>query len=130
MHNACPFCELPAARILAEDGPCVAVGDLFPVSKGHMLIIPCRHIRSFQEMSPEEWQAVHRLARSLAVRQSKDDPTIIGFNLGINDGEAAGQTVFHAHVHWIPRRAGDVARPRGGVRGIIPGKADYPQTGR
>ena len=65
------------------------------------------------------------MARILADRLQREDESIQGFNLGINDGATAGQTVFHAHVHWIPRRSGDVRRPRGGVRGVIPGKQDY-----
>lgn len=124
--NNCPFCEIPASRITAEDGPCIAVLDRYPVSRGHHLLVTRRHVASFLDLTAEEWQAIHCLARTLAQRMQQDDLAIQGFNLGINDGPAAGQTIFHVHVHLIPRRTGDVRRPRGGVRGVIPGKQDYP----
>lgn len=126
--NPCPFCALTADRIAAEDGPCRAVADHYPVSRGHHLIIPTRHVASFRDLNDAEWSAIHRLATNLATRLQEDDPSIEGFNLGINDGPAAGQTIFHVHVHLIPRRRGDVRRPRGGVRGVIPGKRDYPSA--
>jgi len=124
--TTCPFCDLPDDRIIAADGPCVAFHDRYPVSKGHTLIIPKRHIASSREMTPEEWAAIHRLACAITKRMQEEDERISAFNLGINDGPAAGQSVPHAHVHLIPRRSGDVPKPRGGVRGVIPGKADYP----
>ncbi|MBU1694051.1 MAG: HIT domain-containing protein [Verrucomicrobia bacterium] len=124
--NACPFCEMTPDRITAEDGPCIAVLDRYPVSRGHHLIVTRRHVASFRELTDEEWLAIHRLARILVLRMQSDDPAIQGFNLGINDGPAAGQTIAHVHVHLIPRRTGDVRRPRGGIRGVIPGKQDYP----
>jgi ATP adenylyltransferase len=76
-------------------------------------------------MTAEEWAAVHALAGELAKRLQEEDASVQAFNLGINDGRAAGQTIPHAHIHMIPRRSGDVRKPRGGVRGVIPGKADY-----
>jgi len=100
--------------------------DNYPVTTGHTLIIPIRHIASFQEMSKEEWTAVHELAVLLTAELQKNDPSIEGFNLGINDGETAGQTIPHAHIHLIPRRRGDVENPRGGIRHVIPGKGNYP----
>lgn len=124
--SSCPFCDIPKDRVIAENGPCVAVRDHYPVSPGHSLIIPRRHIASFREMAAEEWGAVHSLAEELAKRLQAEDPSVQGFNLGINDGRAAGQTIPHVHIHLIPRRSGDVRKPRGGVRGVIPGKADYP----
>lgn len=124
--DSCPFCELEPDRIVAEDGPCVVLRDKYPVSRGHLLIVPRRHVASFREMTAEEWAAVHRLAKVLAARAQGDDAAVQGFNLGINDGRPAGQTVFHVHVHLIPRRSGDVERPEGGVRGVIPGKSAYP----
>ena len=127
MNSPCPFCHLPAERILAADGPCLAFRDGFPVSAGHTLVIPRRHVPSFRELTPEEWAAAHRLAKKLADDLQAADPTIVGFNFGANDGEAAGQSVFHCHLHLIPRRAGDHPAPRGGIRGVIPGRADYPR---
>lgn len=124
--KTCPFCHLPPERIIAEDGPCLAIHDLFPVSEGHTLIIPRRHIASFREMTAEEWAAVHRLSQTVADSLSEKDASIRGFNLGINDGTCAGQSIPHAHVHLIPRREGDVPQPRGGVRGVIPCCRNYP----
>ena len=125
MNNPCPFCHLPPERLLAADGPCIAFRDEFPVSPGHTLIIPRRHVPSFRELSPDEWAAVHRLARQLADDLQAADPTITGFNFGANDGREAGQTIFHCHLHLIPRRTGDHPFPRGGIRAVIPGKAHY-----
>ncbi|NLG34810.1 MAG: HIT domain-containing protein, partial [Lentisphaerae bacterium] len=87
MNPPCPFCNLPADRILAADGPCLAFSDGFPVSEGHTLIIPRRHVASFRDLSPDEWAAAHRLARILAARHQAADPSITGFNFGANDGE-------------------------------------------
>ena len=123
--NPCPFCNIPAKRVLVEDSVCFAVRDHYPVSPGHVLIIPRRHVDSFRNMTSGEWSSVHELAADLARKAQADDPSIQGFNLGINDGRAAGQTIMHAHIHLIPRRSGDVRRPEGGIRGVIPGKARY-----
>jgi ATP adenylyltransferase len=124
--SPCPFCNIPADRILAEDEVCLAVPDSYPVSPGHTLIIPRRHVASFRDMTSDEWNSVHRLAADLAKKLQADDSSIQGFNLGINDGRPAGQTIMHAHIHLIPRRSGDVQHPEGGIRGVIPGKARYP----
>ena len=125
METNCPFCSLPPDRIIATDGPCIAFRDAFPVTPGHTLIIPRRHTPPFRDVTPDEWAAAHRLAKKLAADLQAEDPAITGFNFGINDGPAAGQTVFHCHLHLIPRRAGDHPAPKGGVRGVIPGKAHY-----
>ncbi len=124
----CIFCEMDPARVIAREGPCYAVYDGFPVSIGHILIIPNRHVASFRELTEEEWIAVHKLANELSNQLRERDKTIDGFNLGINDGEAAGQTIFHVHVHLIPRRKGDVENPRGGVRHVIPCRGFYPAS--
>ena len=121
--NSCPFCKIPYDRIIAADEVCFAIRDHYPVSTGHTLIIPRRHVASFRDMTSDEWNSVHRLAADLAEKIQGEDASVQGFNLGINDGRAAGQTILHAHVHLIPRRAGDVRRPEGGIRGVIPGKA-------
>ena len=126
MNKPCIFCQLPAKRILAEDGPCLAFRDAFPVSEGHTLIIPRRHVASFRDLTPDEWTAAHRLAQTIAADLQAADTTITGFNFGANDGATAGQSIFHCHLHLIPRRAGDHPAPRGGIRGVIPGRADYP----
>ena len=121
----CPFCSrLTAAEVTAESGHAVAFPDGFPVSRGHTLVVPRRHVASIYELSEDEqadvWQLVARVREQLA---RELDPA--GFNIGLNDGTAAGQTVEHAHVHVIPRYEGDVPDPRGGVRWVIPDKAPY-----
>lgn len=121
---ACPFCALPAERILGQNALAVWIRDAFPVSSGHSLVIPRRHVGSFFDISGDERAALLDLldqARARAQREFHAD----GFNVGINDGAAAGQTVPHLHVHLIPRFHGDVADPRGGVRWVIADKADY-----
>jgi diadenosine tetraphosphate (Ap4A) HIT family hydrolase len=121
----CIFCELPEDRIILRGEYCFAIRDAYPVSPGHTLIIPRRHVASFFDLSPEEWMETREMAQVLSRELREDDSSITGFNLGINAGEDAGQTVFHVHVHLIPRRSGDVPRPEGGVRWIFPDKACY-----
>lgn len=120
----CPFCPSPAERVLAHNAHAVALRDAYPISPGHTLLIPRRHVASLAEVTGEEAAALWALlseARARLDRELRPD----GFNVGVNDGAAAGQTVMHLHVHLIPRFAGDRADPRGGVRWIIPEKADY-----
>ncbi len=112
-------------EIIAEAGPCVAFRDGFPVSTGHTLIIPKRHVPSFRDLNPAEWAAMQQLVADTTAELLKNDPTIDGFNFGVNDGATAGQSVFHCHFHLIPRRKGDHPAPRGGVRAVIPHKAHY-----
>jgi diadenosine tetraphosphate (Ap4A) HIT family hydrolase len=102
----------------------VAVRDSFPVSPGHTLVIPRRHIGSFFELWAEERAAMLALLDSAkAGVEAEFHPD--GYNIGINDGSAAGQTVPHLHIHLIPRYAGDTPDPRGGVRWVLPAKAKY-----
>jgi diadenosine tetraphosphate (Ap4A) HIT family hydrolase len=109
---------------LAQTKLSLAVLDSFPVSNGHVLVVPKRHVETIWEMTPEEYFDAFNLVREVKdILQNKLDPQ--GFNIGVNCGEAAGQSVFHAHIHVIPRYTGDVANPRGGVRNIIPGKGNY-----
>jgi ATP adenylyltransferase len=121
----CIFCELPSDRIVAENELCYAIRDGFPVTEHHTLIIPKRHVADFFDLHQPERNAVHFLLDEMKQGIEELDRSVSGFNIGINSGEDAGQTVFHCHVHLIPRRKGDVENPRGGVRGIIPGKQDY-----
>lgn len=120
----CPFCSLAADRVVSESDHTITILDAFPVSEGHTLIIPKRHVQSFFEL-----QTVERTAVLLALVQAKEtlDERLSpdGYNIGINEGEAAGQTVPHLHVHLIPRYKGDSKDPRGGVRWVIPEKARY-----
>ena len=122
--KTCPFCTLDSSRILGENDHAVWIRDGFPVSPGHSLVIPKRHVGSFFAIGIEERSAILSLldqAKSAAVDEFAPD----GFNVGINDGPAAGQTVPHLHVHLIPRYLGDMGDPRGGVRWVLPEKADY-----
>ena len=121
---SCPFCALPAERILILADEALVIRDAFPVSPGHTLVIPRRHIGSFFELSDAERTCVvELLAQAKAELDLSFQPD--GFNIGINDGAAAGQTVQHLHLHLIPRYRGDVPDPRGGVRWVMPGKAKY-----
>ena len=126
-HNneSCIFCQLPKDRIICENYLAIAFYDLFPVSEKHTLIIPRRHIKDFFELTEDELIACNELINKLKKTLLIDDSLISGFNIGINCGEDAGQTVFHCHIHLIPRRKGDIENPMGGVRNIIPGKGKY-----
>lgn len=121
---SCPFCALPAERILILADEALVIRDAFPVSPGHTLVIPRRHIGSFFELSDAERTCVvELLAQAKAELDLSLQPD--GFNIGINDGAAAGQTVPHLHLHLIPRYRGDAPDPRGGVRWVLPAKAKY-----
>jgi ATP adenylyltransferase len=124
--GSCPFCdEMVFVRATATLRTVYAVRDRYPVVDGHSLIIPFRHTPDFFTMTTDERSDAFELAERLRENMKNDDPSILGFNLGMNCGPAAGQTVMHAHIHLIPRRAGDVVDPRGGVRGVIPEKMKY-----
>jgi diadenosine tetraphosphate (Ap4A) HIT family hydrolase len=128
-QHDCPFCPMETNRIRVESEFAVAFLDGFPLTEGHTLVIPKRHVASLFELSDEEQAAVWTLVaqvRASLVAELRPD----GFNVGLNDGTSAGQTVMHAHVHVIPRRNGDVTDPRGGVRWIIPDKARYWDEGQ
>ncbi len=119
---ACPFCDSENAVI--ADALAYARYDKFPVTRGHLLIITRRHVPDWFETTPQERQAIFALAdQARTLLLAKFAPE--GFNLGINVGRLAGQTIDHVHLHLIPRYAGDVADPRGGVRGVIPVKQSY-----
>ena len=122
-HADCPFCNTDR-ELTASSAHALAFPDHYPVSKGHTLVVPRRHVASYFELTQAEqhdlWDLV-TIVRNQLMEQYRPD----GLNIGINDGAAAGQTVFHAHIHLIPRYLGDVSRPRGGVRGVLPGKKEY-----
>lgn len=120
----CPFCSLPDERIILANEHAVVIRDAYPVSLGHSLVIPRRHAGSFFDLSASERDAMFLLLDE-AKRQLDASHAPQGFNIGVNDGPVAGQTVPHVHMHLIPRFAGDVADPRGGVRWVIPSKAEY-----
>jgi len=120
----CAFCTIRAGKILGENEHGVFILDAYPVSPGHSLIVPKRHVESFFETTPAEREAMLSLldrAREHVCRNHAPS----GYNIGINEGSAAGQTVSHLHVHLIPRFAGDSKDPRGGVRWVIPDRANY-----
>jgi diadenosine tetraphosphate (Ap4A) HIT family hydrolase len=124
VSKSCPFCTLPPERILDTNDAGVVVADGFPISPGHTLIIPHRHVASFFELYAEERDGLFALLDRARIRLDGDiHPD--GYNIGINDGAAAGQTVPHLHIHLIPRQHGDQKDPRGGVRWIFPDKAAY-----
>ena len=120
----CPFCALPAKRVLFRNDAAVAVRDAYPVTPGHTLVIPRRHVASYFDATPLEREAMLALLDA-AKQQLQAEFGPAGYNIGINDGAAAGQTIGHLHMHLIPRYAGDRPDPRGGVRWVIPDKADY-----
>lgn len=128
--KGCPFCKIwesgssHSFKVLVVGEHCVSVLDQYPVSEGHCLIIPKRHVNSIDELSDVELKDLYTVlhqTKILLIETYLPD----GFNIGINEGEAAGQTVPHLHIHLIPRYEGDVVCPRGGVRGVIHDKKNY-----
>ena len=120
----CPFCEVAKGSVVAESRHAFAIRDRYPVSRGHTLVIPRTHAETLFDRSAETQADIWRLvARVRDELQSEFNPD--GFNIGINEGQVAGQTMEHTHVHLIPRFAGDVADPRGGMRWVLPGRAAY-----
>lgn len=122
MTKRCPFCT--PENIVLENTYAFAIFDKYPVTTGHLLIIPKRHVSDFFETTTTEREAFNQLLEEgKALLQDKFHPD--GYNIGINCGEHAGQTIFHVHIHLIPRYKGDMNDPRGGVRGVIPEKRVY-----
>ena len=121
----CVFCNVEKGRIVYEDDLFFVIRDGFPVSELHTLIIPKKHVASFFELGEPENTDLIRLLKSQRQTLQKYDSAITGFNVGVNDGVSAGQTVMHCHIHLIPRRDGDMGDPRGGVRGVFPDKQKY-----
>ena len=120
----CPFCVLDESRIIAQNDLVIAFYDGFPVNPGHTLIIPRRHVANYFDLTDQEktelWSMADYCKNIIDSRFSPD-----GYNIGINIGAAAGQSVPHVHLHLIPRFTGDTPNPRGGVRGVIPSKQNY-----
>lgn len=121
----CIFCEKPSEeKLIFDDGTWKAVFDSFPVNEGHTLIIPNEHVETYFNLSPSQKESLHfAIEKVKEFLDNKFHPQ--GYNIGINCGEAAGQTIPHCHIHVIPRYEGDVENPRGGVRGVIPSKMNY-----
>jgi ATP adenylyltransferase len=121
----CLFCHIAPGRVIAQNDLAYAIRDGFPVTPLHTLVIPKRHVADYFGLEAQELLAIDQLLRQLRTEILAHDPEVSGFNVGMNAGAVAGQTIFHCHVHLIPRRAGDVKNPRGGVRHVIPGKGFY-----
>lgn len=123
----CVFCNIANAidkdRIIYEDSTWIAILDNYPVSEGHTLLIPKRHCETFFDLNEVELGTLAATLNVVKIILGKYTPD--GFNIGVNCGEAAGQTVMHCHIHIIPRYKGDCDNPRGGVRGVIPSKQSY-----
>jgi len=123
---SCIFCNLPVEKEIIESNElALAFYDNYPVTKYHTLIIPRRHVSDYFELTKTEHAAIQELLYNHKERLQNIDSTITGFNIGINVGKDAGQSIFHVHVHLIPRRYGDMEEPKGGVRGVIPEKQKY-----
>jgi ATP adenylyltransferase len=119
------FCEMPKDQLLVENELAYVVRDAVPATYLHTLVIPKRHAQGYLELGRPELNACHRLLKQEKEAIEQADTSVEGFNIGVNEGEVAGQTVLHCHLHLIPRRRGDVADPMGGVRNAIPGKGSY-----
>jgi diadenosine tetraphosphate (Ap4A) HIT family hydrolase len=121
----CPFCDVGDRKIIAENGLAYALHDAYPVTPLHSLIVPRRHAATYFDLHDPERRPINLLLDQVRLAVLANDKAVEGFNVGMNCGETAGQTIMHCHVHLISRRRGDVDQPRGGVRGVIPGKAAY-----
>ncbi len=122
----CIFCyDNVKDRIVEETDMFYAIKDGYPVTEGHLLVIPKRHVAEYFDLSDPERRGADSFMEYLYRGMVKNDPAITGYNIGVNCGFSAGQSIFHLHYHLIPRRDGDTENPRGGVRGVIPGKRSY-----
>ena len=123
--KGCIFCNISKAKIIKSNELAVVIKDNYPVTKQHCLIIPRRHCNDYFDLYQPEINAISQLINEMKGELQKKDKSIKGFNIGNNSGDVAGQTIFHCHVHFIPRRKGDTENPRGGVRGVIKSKQQY-----
>ena len=121
----CVFCNIETKRIIKTFDYFFVIRDMYPVTDLHSLIIPTRHLSSYFDLTDQELTELPRVIVDIKDSLLEIDRKISGFNIGINDGKDAGQTIFHCHIHLIPRRKNDVSSPRGGVRGVIPEKQSY-----
>ena len=124
-NNPCIFCSIRKNELIFENNLAYASKDSYPVSRFHSLVVPKRCIKNYFELNDEEVLACNDLIKKLKQKIISEDDTVKGFNIGTNAGTAAGQSVFHCHIHVIPRREGDVKNPQGGVRSVIPSKQHY-----
>jgi len=125
--TSCPFCSYSQSDVVLERSSAYVRYDAYPVTPGHMLVIPKRYVASLFDLGPQErrdvWELVEECKDLLDVEHHPD-----GYNIGVNVGTAAGQTIFHCHIHVIPRYRGDSEDPTGGVRGVIPSRQKYPRS--
>ena len=121
----CLFCDFDNDELIEEGQYCYARRDGYPVSEHHSLVIPKRHVASYFDLDEDEVIDMHRMVVQMKARIESMDKTVSGFNVGVNVGRDAGQSVFHVHMHLMPRRKGDIDNPQGGVRGVIPAKRTY-----
>ena len=121
----CLFCQREKSEILKESEQCFAIYDKYPVTNMHSLILPKRHLRHFFNLNKLEREKLFDFVEEIKTFLETTDPSIDGFNVGMNCEASAGQTIFHCHIHLIPRRSGDISEPMGGVRGVIPSKRIY-----
>ena len=124
-QNNCIFCNKSKLNIIFEDETFYVIRDAYPVTKDHTLIILNEHDKTYFDLEDKDIVQLNNIIKSQKKSLIDEDNSITGFNIGINQGESAGQTVMHLHIHLIPRRNGDVTDPRGGVRGVIPSKQKY-----
>ena len=125
MCKTCIFCNPILSEIVLDDVLVYARKDKYPVTSMHTLIIPKRHVESYFLLDHSEINAVHKILRVMKEKIEMKDESVSAFNIGINSGADAGQSIAHLHIHLIPRRKGDVDNPQGGVRGVIPRKQHY-----
>lgn len=123
--DECVFCHVSPERIIDANDHAIVMLDAFPVSRGHTLVVSRRHVASFFELVESEQLAIFQLLQT-ARKRLEESCQPGGYNIGVNIGQHAGQTVMHVHVHLIPRYPGDVSSPEGGIRNVIPGKGSYP----
>ena len=121
----CLFCNIKQKDKYIENELAYATFDSYPVSKYHCLIIPKRHVKDYFGLNKPEINACNSLISKMRKLILNKDNKVLGFNIGMNAGKIAGQTIMHCHIHLIPRRKGDVKKPQGGVRGVIPNKQHY-----
>ena len=121
----CLFCERSKQTIIYEDEHCYVTRDSYPATELHTLIMPKRHVENYFELNQDELDSFHRILLLQRDEIHKLDSTVEGFNIGTNCGKVAGQSIFHCHIHLLPRRKGDVENPQGGVRHTIHGKGHY-----
>ena len=124
-NNPCLFCDIKKSGCAHQNNLAYASYDSYPVSNHHCLIIPKRHISNYFDLNNEEIIACNDLIKLIKQKILNKDKTVKAFNIGINTGKIAGQSIMHCHIHLIPRRKGDVENPQGGVRSVIPSKQHY-----